>query len=114
MRRSAEVWRRLRQLSQFLGVLLFLAIFVFATYLSPRRAWADLLYHLDPLIALTASLAGRRWVGGFGLAFVTVVITLLFGRVWCGWFCPLGTVLGWLSPKRGRWDRRKPDDGWRA
>ncbi|MBN1249893.1 MAG: 4Fe-4S binding protein, partial [Anaerolineae bacterium] len=29
-------------------------------------------------------------------------------------FCPLGTVLGWLSPKRGRWDRRKPDDGWRA
>ena len=24
---------------------------------------------------------------------VTLVVTLLLGRVWCGWICPLGTVL---------------------
>lgn len=114
MRQRATMWRRLRQATQILGLLLFIALFVLATYQSPRRATADLLYHLDPLIALTATLAGRGWIAGFGLALITVALTLMFGRVWCGWFCPLGTVLGWLSPKGRNRGRRRIGDRWRA
>ena len=32
-------------------------------------------------------------------AAVTLAVTLLLGRVWCGWICPLGTVLD-VTPAR--------------
>jgi MauM/NapG family ferredoxin protein len=114
MKRRPVIWRRLRQITQILAVMLFLYIFVLAPYLRPEHAWAELFYRLDPLVALTTTLAGRAWVPGFGLALITVGVTLVFGRVWCGWFCPLGTVLGWLSPRRRSRRRRGPDERWRS
>jgi polyferredoxin len=30
---------------------------------------------------------------------VTVILTLVLGRVWCGWVCPMGTVLYWARFK---------------
>jgi MauM/NapG family ferredoxin protein len=61
---------------------------------------------------LTATLAGRALVGGFALAGVTLLLTLLFGRVWCGWLCPLGTVLEWLGPRRSH--AKAPPEKWRV
>ena len=29
-------------------------------------------------------------------------LTLVLGRVWCGWICPLGTLLGWLRFRPAR------------
>ena len=95
-----QTWRRLRQIVQILAFLLFLYLFVFATFLSPHRAWADFFYRLDPLVALAAMLAGRTIIAGLGFAGLTVLVTLIFGRVWCGWFCPFGTLLEWLTPRR--------------
>ncbi|MBN1873606.1 MAG: 4Fe-4S binding protein [Anaerolineae bacterium] len=115
-----QTWRRLRQLAQVLAFLLFLYLFIYATFLNPQRTWADLFYRLDPLVALTSMLAGRVWIAGLGLAGVTVLVTLVFGRVWCGWFCPLGTVLEWLSPRRtrvsagGRARYKRPSEKWRV
>lgn len=111
-----QIWRRLRQISQILALLLFLYLFVYATFLDPQRAWADLFYRLDPLVALTASLAGRAWIPDLSLALLTVLTTLVFGRVWCGWFCPFGTLLEWFTPRRvQRQSRRKaPAPAWRS
>ena len=42
--------------------------------------------------------AGLLWAVG------TLVLTILLGRFFCGWFCPFGTMhqfVGWLG-KRGR------------
>ena len=109
-----QTWRRLRQITQILSLLLFLYLFVYATFLNPQRAWADLFYRLDPLVALTAMLAGRAWIAGLGLAALTFLLTLVLGRVWCGWLCPLGTTLEWLSPKRRRPRRKAPPERWRV
>jgi polyferredoxin len=51
-------------------------------------------------------------VGGIALTAITLVLTLVFGRVWCGWFCPLGTILEWLRPRRLR--HKAPSEKWRA
>lgn len=102
-----QTWRRLRQIAQILALALFLFFFIYATFLNPQRAWADFFYRLDPLVALTATLAGRALIPGLGLAAFTVVLTLVFGRVWCGWLCPFGTVLEWLAPRK-RGSSRKP------
>jgi len=115
-RMRPQTWRRLRQGVQTLSFLLFVYLFVFATFMSPNRAWADLFYRLDPLVALTAMLAGRVVIAGLGYAGLTLLLTLVFGRVWCGWLCPFGTVLEWLTPRRvKRAARRKgPPEKWRA
>jgi polyferredoxin len=113
---NAHRWRRLRQGTQILALLLFLAIFVYTNAQRPERFWADLFARLDPLLMLAATLAGRLLVSGLVLAALTLLLTLIFGRVWCGWFCPLGTLLEWLSPRRGRTGpgrRRPPNESWR-
>ena len=99
---SPHIWRRLRQAVQVLALSAFLGIFVYSNAQRPERFWADLFSRLDPLLMVSASLAGRALVAGALLAGLVLILTLVFGRVWCGWLCPLGTVLEWLRPRRGR------------
>lgn len=47
----------------------------------------------DPLIALTTLLARRPDVAAIAFSSITIAITLLFGRVFCGYVCPLGTIV---------------------
>lgn len=48
---------------------------------------------LDPLLALSSMLSARQAIIGFAPAILVVLATLALGRVWCGWICPLGTIL---------------------
>lgn len=52
----------------------------------------EVFFHFDPLLALATFIASRTFFASFALAVVTVVVTLILGRVACGWVCPLGTV----------------------
>jgi polyferredoxin len=40
--------------------------------------------------------------------------TLLFGRAWCGWLCPLGTILDLTALHLWRGKQTPPPEGWRA
>jgi len=90
--------RRLRRISQVLSFGLFMFLFIQAVYLNGSALPSDLFYRLDPLIASTAMLAGRTLIAGLLYAIINLAAALLLGRVWCGWLCPLGTLLEWLSP----------------
>ncbi len=89
-------WRRVRQVVQILTFALY--VYLLFAALQRRAAFplADLFFRLDPLAALSAMLAARTWIPRLALAFITLALTLVFGRVWCGWLCPLGTLLEWV------------------
>ena len=69
---------------------------------------ADLFFRLDPLVGTATMVAGRRIVPALlvGSAIV-LVATLILGRAWCGWLCPLGAVLDWTPARRSK--RFEPD-----
>lgn len=59
-----------------------------------ERAAIPLFLRLDPLAALSAWLSPTpAWLPLFYPALAVLVMTLLLGRVFCGWVCPLGTVI---------------------
>jgi len=98
---SALAWRRARQVTQIVALLIFLALLLFTRGgqfpSAGNAAMPHLFFHLDPLAAIASAIAGRRWVDG--LALVTLGLTTVAGRVWCGWICPLGTVLDLIHPR---------------
>lgn len=68
-------------------------------------------FHLDPLLLIGDWLGGARLAGPALLALATLALTVLLGRVFCGWLCPLGALhnaLSWLGWRRAA-QRRQAD-----
>src|SRR5574341_224121 len=86
--------QNLRRLTQGLFLLLFLFLFIQTESKGndelgyPVRFFLD----FDPLILITTLLSAHAASTAFYLSIITIVITVLFGRVFCGWACPLGTL----------------------
>ena len=54
-------------------------------------------FHFDPLLALTTLLASGTLYLSFILACITIILTLILGRVACGWVCPMGSIQQFFS-----------------
>jgi polyferredoxin len=66
----------------------------------------SIFFRLDPLAGVATMLASRSWLPQFELAIATVLLAVVAGRLWCGWVCPLGTLLGWFRFKGARQQAR--------
>ena len=97
--------QKIRVVVQGLFLLLFLFLFIQTESKGndelgyPVRLFLD----FDPLILVTTLLSAHAAAKAFVFSLVTVVVTLLFGRVFCGWVCPLGTlnnIIGSIRKKR--------------
>jgi polyferredoxin len=107
-------WTSLRKIVQTLA---FLAILVLTVAARGARwpAWiTNLPLRLDPLVALINLLASRTAVAGMSVALITIGLTLIVGRAWCGWLCPVGTLLDWFPLRRMRVVKQAPPEGLRA
>jgi MauM/NapG family ferredoxin protein len=102
-------WRRPVQVVTLLAFLLFVVLAALPQFSGLLRT----VFRLDPLTALSASLATRRLVPGWPLALLVFTSALVAGRAWCGWLCPLGTLLDLLPARRTKpWDQPL-SDRWR-
>ena len=86
--------RTLRILSQaaFLGLFVYLLLVSHYTGEDYIKKPVDAFFHFDPLIALATLVAGRAFFAELWLAAATLLLTVLLGRVVCGWACPLGSI----------------------
>jgi polyferredoxin len=98
--------KNLRIVSQGLFLFVFLVLFIRTeskgddTLGYPVRLFLD----FDPLIFLTTFLSARakEIPVAFFLSLIVVIMTVVLGRVFCGWICPLGTLNNIVSSLRKR------------
>jgi polyferredoxin len=90
-----RIFLLIRRFSQ----LLFLGTFVFL-FLNTDYSGSDeleyvvnILFRLDPFLAAVTMLAGRTIIALMLPSLVVLLLTVILGRSFCGWFCPLGTLL---------------------
>lgn len=110
---SKLVW--LRRASQLLCFTAFLALFAVAAYRRGSGAPVDLFLRADPLIALSTILSLRQLILPLlWFALPLAVLSLLLGRAFCGWICPMGTAID-ACERLLRIRGRKPADAlpWR-
>ncbi|MDJ0522749.1 MAG: 4Fe-4S dicluster domain-containing protein [Planctomycetota bacterium] len=96
-----------RVVSQVFFLLLFFACLYMAT--APRISGfpTSIFLEADPLVAVAVTMAtGQLYhIGATGLALgvILLVATMILGRIFCGWICPMGTLqhfVHWLGFSR--------------
>jgi NAD-dependent dihydropyrimidine dehydrogenase PreA subunit len=92
---KSGTWVLLRRASQLLFFALFLWLFLKAEYVGQETlAWpVDLFFRFDPLLLAVQLITLSPLVAGLLWSLVFVALTLVLGRFFCGWVCPLGTTL---------------------
>jgi MauM/NapG family ferredoxin protein len=105
---------RARRIVQLAVLLLFVVLLLWARPVPGRASsdWLGLFFYLDPLILLTTALAARTVPALLLIALVTVVVTVVLGRVFCGWFCPLGTIHAAVSRIGDAFAKKPRTDNW--
>ncbi|MFZ0448816.1 MAG: 4Fe-4S binding protein [Desulfatiglandaceae bacterium] len=108
---------RIRRISQAFFLLLFLFLLVESRL--PQEAYQQysevfstgenlgldrpvrFFFQLDPLVVVTSLFSGHHLIRGFFWGVLILLVTLLFGRLFCGFICPFGTIhhlVGSLRP----------------
>jgi len=105
---------RLRLYSQILFFALFLWLLLRTEFHGSLRNSASeirlpypvgLFFQLDPLVGLSNALAGHSLYRGLLWCLLILIPTMFFGRFFCGWICPLGSIhhfFGSLKSERKR------------
>jgi polyferredoxin len=111
------VWARRVSQAGFLGLFLY---YLFQTAFRGTFASAEARVRLplpvegfllaDPFVTAMTLLSTRTVYRGLLWSIGLLALTLVFGRVFCGWICPFGTLhhfFGWIFPSRyGRGNKR--------
>jgi MauM/NapG family ferredoxin protein len=116
LRRLGPSWEAapVRRLVQAAAFTLFLVLFAYVAWPYEATDYAafreskefvdvEAFLALDPLVSLSTSLAARVLVWSLAWAGVLLAVCLIFPRGFCGYLCPLGTLIDlsdWLLVRR--------------
>ena len=84
--------RVLRRSSQLLFLALFGYLLIRTRYPLPSALPVDLFLRTDPLLGLVNMISSRTLVIKALPAFLLLSSTVILGRFFCGWICPLGSI----------------------
>jgi len=98
LRKPAIHWVRRAVQMAFLSVFILLA---WAALYPPSRSIPENIFlRIDPLAAIAAARGSGIWLYLLP-AWILLALTAVSGRFFCGWICPLGTILE-ILPSLGR------------
>jgi len=85
--------RRISQIFFFIVFIWFCTVTTLGGEWWHLRGWpVNWIIQLDPLVGLATLLSTRSLYAGLLWGLVTVVLTILLGRFFCGWICPFGSI----------------------
>jgi ferredoxin len=89
------------RISQYLFLALFLVLFLATEYRGSDRIVAAVngFFRANALTAVSTLLAVKEWVPLLLPGVLMLVLALFLGRFFCGWICPLGTILDLATAK---------------
>lgn len=94
------ILQRSRIIIQILSLSLFFFLFLKTDYTgSDSIEYAvNILFRIDPLLALCTMLAAKTLIVLMLPAVIILILSLLSGRSFCGWLCPMGGLLDFFNP----------------
>lgn len=74
----------------------FLSLFVYILWSGTHTAS---FFKIDPLISILTSISERIILPGIIFSIVMLILTFILGRFFCGWVCPMGSIIDFLGIK---------------
>jgi polyferredoxin/formate hydrogenlyase subunit 6/NADH:ubiquinone oxidoreductase subunit I len=89
-----------KRTSQFIFSGLFLYVLWSTTYPLTGFLSSEVLFKTDPLVMILTSVSTRNVLPGIAWSLLMLGLTAVLGRFFCGWVCPLGTVIDIASAEK--------------
>jgi ferredoxin len=79
-----------------------------------ERLPAEIFLIIDPLVSLSTAIASGNWVWSLAAAAIILILCLVIPRGFCGYVCPLGTLIDLFDRLIGQRVQRfrTPETGW--
>lgn len=84
---------KFRTIIQFISLAAFLFLLLTAATTGVGLVSPDLYLRMDPLIVFGSAISGRLFLVSFIPAIIVVLVTIFFGRLFCGYICPMGITV---------------------
>jgi MauM/NapG family ferredoxin protein len=86
-------WSTLRAISQLLFWLIFITLLIYTRDPIEDAAIYNIFPRLSIHLGIASSLVAQRVLDAFYPSLIILGLTLLLGRFFCGWICPLGITI---------------------
>lgn len=100
-------WQIARKILQVFSLAVFVLTLVFSKDSAFPSKLTSSLVDLSPLAMLSNLFSSKVFLSGSLLSLVIFLSSLVVGRAWCGWLCPMGTLLDVFNFSKLR-SRKKP------
>jgi polyferredoxin/formate hydrogenlyase subunit 6/NADH:ubiquinone oxidoreductase subunit I len=97
---------------RFFSQIVFFMVFIGGILIAGSSFWpfpGDLFFRLDPLTALIAMFTSGLVISGLMLSLIILALTLILGRFFCGWICPLGASIDFFEWIMSGFHRKQRD-----
>jgi polyferredoxin len=102
--------RNIRRTYSVFFFILFILLLVITDFRNMKGYEVSLFLELDPLVSIPAFFTSWTVYKGLALSIIIIIGTLIFGRFFCSWICPMGILNQWIGHL---FNRRKPVDDYR-
>ncbi len=92
-KKISRKWQIARKILQAISLAVFVVTLVFSKDSAFPSMLTSSLVHLSPLAMLSNLFSSKFFLSGSLLSLVILLSSLVVGRAWCGWLCPMGTLL---------------------
>jgi MauM/NapG family ferredoxin protein len=102
-------WVLARKITQGIALLIFFLAVLFSRQSGLPANLVDLTIRLSPLAMLSHLLSSKTFLAGSALSLILLHSSLFFGRAWCGWLCPLGSILDLFRFSKNKTNKQPPE-----